>query len=287
MFKQLIVPACLACLVTTGTAWADLVGTWKTDKNESFKISFRDKKHIRMEAGPDAYILVSGDKVYMVNRTKGKWKALDMDEMSGMMKMFGKGTANAKAIEGHKPHFEPTGRKETIAGYKGEVYRVTYSDASGRTNEHEMVLSDHPDIKELNQAWVSLASRMAQMTGRDTAEALERATQEAREKGYGGMLRSGDDMILEKLEKPSIKASYYQLPEGVELVHMSDMGKGASYHAGTETSQGGASGSSGGSLQGEAQDLASETANELKDEAKQEGKDSAKRNLKKAFKSLW
>ncbi len=129
MRTQLIALACLACLVTTGTAWADLVGTWKTDNNDSFKISFRDKEHIRMEAGPDAYILVSGDKVYMVNRTKGKWKAVDMDEMSGMMKMFGKGTVNAKAIEGNKPHFEPTGRKETIAGYKGEVYRVTYSDA--------------------------------------------------------------------------------------------------------------------------------------------------------------
>ena len=122
MRKQLTVPACLACLVcltTAGMAWADLVGTWKTERNESFTISYRDKQHIRMEAGPDAYILVSGDKVYMVNRTKGKWKAVEMDEMSGMMKMFGKGPVNAKAIEDHKPHFEPTGRKETIAGYKG------------------------------------------------------------------------------------------------------------------------------------------------------------------------
>ncbi len=285
MYKQLIVLACLACLAITGTVWADLVGTWKTDKNDSFKISFRDKNHIRMQAEPDAYILVSGDKVYMVNRTKGEWKAFDMDEMSGMMKMFGKGNANAKAIEDHKPHFEPTGRKETIAGYEGEVYRVTYTDSSGRTQEQEMVLSDHPDVKKLNQAWVSLASRMAQMTGRDTAEALERATQEAREKGYGGMLRSGDDMILEKLEKLSMKASYYQLPEGAELVHMSDMGKGGSHHAGTG-SYSGVSGSSG-VQEGDEEDFVSETANELKDEAKQEGKDSAKRNLKKAIRGLW
>jgi hypothetical protein len=276
----------LACLATTGAARADLVGTWKTGDNDSLKISFRDKNHIRMEAGPDAYILLSGDKVYMVNRTKGKWKAFDMDEMSGMMKMFGKGTANAQAIEDHKPHFRATGRRETIAGYKGEVYQVTYTDSSGRTHEQEMVLSDHPDVKKLNQAWVSLASRMARMTGRDTAEALERATKEAREKGYGGMLRSGDDMILERIEEPIMKASYYRLPEGVELVHMSDMGKATSYHSGTEANPG-ASGQSGGSLQGETQDFATETVNELKEEAKQEGKDSAKRNLKKAIRGLW
>jgi hypothetical protein len=285
MRTKLMVLACLACFVTAGTAWADLVGTWKTDKNESLKISFRDKKHIRMEAGPDAYILVSGDKVYMVNRTKGKWKAVDMDEMSGMMKMFGRGNVNAKAMEDYKPHFEPTGRKETIAGYKGEVYRVTYRDDSGRTQEQEMVLSDHPDVKKLNQAWVSLASRMSQMTGGNTAEALERATREAREKGYGGMLRSGDDMILEKLEKPSMKASYYRLPEGVELVHMSNMGKGASHQGGTESSPG-ASGSSGVQAEDE-EDFVAETSRELEAEAKQEGKDSAKRNLKKAIRGLW
>jgi hypothetical protein len=282
MRTKLIVSACLACLTTTGAAWADLVGTWKTEDNNSLKISYRDKNHVRMEAGQDGYILVSGDKVYMVNRTKGKWQAVDMDEMSGMMKMFGKGDLNAKSGEHYRPRFEPTGRKETVAGYTGEVYLVTYADGSGGKQEQEMVMSDHPDVKKLNEAWVSLASRMAQMTGKDMAEALESATKEAREKGYGGILRSGDEMVLEKIEKPSLKASYYQLPAEAELVHMSGMGKGGSYHAATESSPGAS-----GTQQGDEEDFVSETANELKDEAKQEGKDSVKKNLKKALHGLW
>ena len=126
---------------------------------------------------------------------------------------------------------------------------------------------------------------MSQMTGRDTAEALERATKEAREKGYGGMLRSGDDMILEKIEKPSVEASHYQLPEGAELVRVSNMGKGASQHAGPGSYPGVSESS--GEPGGDEEDFVSETANELKDEAKQEGKDSAKRNLKKAIRGLW
>jgi hypothetical protein len=215
-----------------------------------------------MEAGPEGYILVSGDKAYMVNRSKGKWKAFDMDEMSGMMKMFGQGGTTAETMENYRPHFEPTGRKETIAGYKGEVYRVTYEDSSGRKQEQEMVLSDHPDVKKLNRAWISLASRMGQMTGRDVAEALEQATRESWEKGYGGMLRSGDDMVLEKIEKPSLKASHYRLPEGVEMVHMSNM----------ETGE---------------EDFVSETSRELEEEAKREAKDSAKRGMKRALRSLW
>lgn len=287
----------LALMMAAGPVWAkDIVGTWKTAENRPLTISYRDDDHMRMETGQDGYMLVRGDKVYAVNRKGGKWQAVDMDEMTGMMKMFGQGAVHAAAIREETVRFEPTGRSETIAGYKGNEYRVTYVDGSGQSHEQEVVLSDHPDVKELSDAWVGLASRMAQMIGKQTAEELERATRLVREKGYGGILRSGDDMILQSLERVSRKASYYELPSNVEMVHMGSMGMGSmgmgSMGAGSPSPAGsganqGASAQEGSSPQGEAQDLASETGYELKEEAKQEAKDSAKRNLKKAIRGLW
>jgi hypothetical protein len=258
----------LAFLVTAGTSWADIVGTWKTGDNQSLTISYRDKNHVRMDAGSEGYILVSGSKAYMVTRTGGELKAMDMDEMAGMMNMFGHSTPSATGSTTGKTRFEPTGRKETIAGYKGDVYRLIHTDASGRSREEEVVLSDHPDIKELGQSWIALASRMSQIMGRDAAEELRQATQAAREKGYGGMLRSGDDMILQSLEKPSLDASHYQLPKGAEMVSMPNTGGAAAAEAGQE-------------------DYLSESAREISETAQDEAKESAKDSVKKAIRGLW
>ena len=257
----------LAFLATAGTSWADIVGTWKTGGDQSLTISYRDKDHIRMDAGSEGYMLVSGSKVYMVTRTGDELNAMDMDEMAGMMKMFGQNTPSATGNKAGQTRFEPTGRKETVAGYKGEVYRVIYTDVSGKTHEDEVVLSNHPDIKKLNQSWVALASRMSQIMGRDAAEELRQATQAAREHGYGGMLRSGDDMILESLEKPSLKASHYQLPKGVEMVQMPNTGGKP-----TEADQ---------------EDYLSESAREISKTAGDEAKESAKDSVRKAIRGLW
>ncbi|MGB8426065.1 MAG: hypothetical protein WCD88_09800 [Desulfobacterales bacterium] len=41
----------------------------------------------------------------------------------------------------------------------------------------------------------------------------------------GGMLRYGNDMRLEKVEKPSLDMAIYQLPANVTMMAMPDMGK--------------------------------------------------------------
>ena len=111
----------LALLATTGTGWADIVGTWKTGNGETLTVSYRDKNHIRMDAGAEGYMLVSGDKVYLVSQSDGKWMAMDMDEMAGMMKLFGQKPPHTTGESAGETRFEPTGRKETIAGYEGII----------------------------------------------------------------------------------------------------------------------------------------------------------------------
>ncbi len=280
----------LILLMTTGTGWAkDISGTFKTDNKHSFTIDYKDEEHMKMWSGPDNYVLVSGPKTYAVNRVQGKWKAYDMDEMAAITKKYGKGPDPDK-IKGGKLHFEYAGREETIATYTGKVYWVTYTDASGKSEKEEMVLSDHPDVRKLHEAWISLATRMAKMFDEDTEEAMEQVSRMADEKGYGGILRAGDDMILESLDKITRKASYYQLPKDVELVHAEDMGNfggGAPFAGGAGSYQGGAAGQAGNYMKDEAKGFASETAGELKDEGKQELKETTKDEAKKFIKSLW
>jgi hypothetical protein len=189
--------------------------------------------------------------------------------MAGMMNMFGQNPASATGQRAGKTRFEPTGRKETVAGYKGEVYRLIYTDASGKTREEEVVLSNHPDVKELNKSWIVLASRMSQIMGRDAAEELRQATEAAQKHGYGGMLRSGEDMVLKSLEKTSLKDSHYQLPKGVEMVNMQDPGGAVTKGQGSQ------------------EDHLSESAGEISETAQDEAKESAKDSVRKAIRGLW
>lgn len=268
----------LALLVTTGTGWADIVGTWKTGNDQTLKVSYRDTNHIRMDVGAEGYMLVSDEKVYMVTRSDGKWTAMDMDEMAGMMKLFGQKAPDKTGRSVGETRFETTGRKETIAGYEGEVYRVIYTDSSGKASEQEVVLSNHPDVKELNQSWIALASRMAQIMDRNAADELKHATQAAREQGIGGMLRSGEDMILQNLKRTSLKASHYKLPKGVQMVAMPDMGSGQGYRRASQPSAVQEAGE---------EDFVSESAREISKTAQDEATESAKDSVRKAIRSLW
>ena len=147
-------------------------------------------------------------------------------------------------------------------------------------------MSDHPDIAKLSQSWVALASRMAQIMGRDAAEELRQATQAAREHGYGGILRSGDDMILQSLKRTSLKSSHYELPKGVQMVGMPTMGGAAAPPQGSGQGPYGAAQSSS-AREADEEDLVSESAREISKTARDEATESAKDSLRKAIRGLW
>ena len=49
-----------------------------------------------------------------------------------------------------------TGRKETRAGFLGEVYAITYLDRSGKKHVEELVVSSDPRARELTSLWRSV-----------------------------------------------------------------------------------------------------------------------------------
>jgi len=72
-----------------------------------------------------------------------------------------------------------------------------------------MVLSAHPDIKKVTDAWMAMAEVLTKSMGQSFCDALE----EARKRGLGGVLRYGDEMRLAKLSERSLDAAYYELPD--------------------------------------------------------------------------
>ena len=219
----------LAVLLTANLSSADIVATWRMNDGANTKLSIHDDKHVRIDTNEkDTYMLVKDNKVYMVRKEDGQWTAFDMDQMAGMMKMFQKNKKPSNAKE-FQEKFKDTGRFETIAGYKGKVFDVEYTDDAGKKQTDEMVLSKHKDIVKIQEGWVVFASRMAQTLGQDSAQKLDQSLKSAQMKGYGGMLRYGKDMILQRVEKPSLDITYYQLPPGVRMMDMPSMGKTGGY----------------------------------------------------------
>lgn len=211
--RRILISVCLLLFVFTGSAWAgDIVATWKYTDGSTVKLSARDDQHIRMDTAPDSYTLLTGSKVYLVQKDDDGWQATDMEKMAGMMGgMFG-GQKKVN-VDDYKTTYKYTGKKETIAGYKGKVYRVEVRDGAGKmVSSDELVLSTSKDILRVNMALARISSKMTGMAVSGLSANPEAIKKQADK--YGSVLRYGKDMTLVAVKKPSLKSSHYELPKG-------------------------------------------------------------------------
>ena len=98
-----------------------------------------------------------------------------------------------------------TGTTETIAGIRGEVYEVTIQDKNGNIETEQLVLTDDPAVIELSEAFLGFTGSMI---GADYMNPLKTALP----KGKHGLLRIGDGMIVESLDRNTPAASIFELP---------------------------------------------------------------------------
>ncbi|MCK5162293.1 MAG: hypothetical protein KAQ72_01180 [Desulfobacula sp.] len=222
MRNMLIV--CLLFFASTAIAATDIVATYKYQDGSMVTIVTRDSKHVRMDTSGTSYLLLDGDKVYSVSQDdSGQWMVMDMGQMKaatsgGFTSLFG--GAETKTQEEYSATYEKTGQKEKIAGYTGVVYNIEVMEGGNIVRRDEVVLSSHSDLKKVNEGWSAIAAKMGESMGEEMAKSLEKATKEAKEAGYGGMLRYGDEMKLHSLKKMSLNVSYYRVPPGAQYVEM-------------------------------------------------------------------
>lgn len=218
MFKKVLL-VCICLLFSAPVLAGDISATYQYSDGQTMTITVRDASHVRMDTTPDSYMLLQGKKIYIVSKDEeGNWSAMDLDQMKGMAGMmgglFGK---KAKAAE-YDMKLKDTGKKEEIAGLKGNVYNATYYENGKVVNTSEIVFCNKKEIQKINDAWISIAAGLAQIMGQDMSQLLEKSNRLAKENNYGVMIRMGNDMKLKSLTQKSMKDSYYELPSGVEVM---------------------------------------------------------------------
>jgi len=271
---------CLLLFAFSGSAWAgDIVATWKYSDGSAVTLSARDDQHIRMDTSNDSYTLLTGGKTYAVQKTDEGWQATDMEKMAGMMGgMFGQ--KKALNVDDYKTTYKYTGRKETIAGYKGKVYRVEVRDGAGKlVSSDELVLSKSKVIRRINMAMARISSKMIGAAMSGMSKSVDEAKKQADK--YGSVLRYGKDMKLISVQKLSLKASHYQLPQGTKQQQVKAPKKAP--QATTASANEKTAGKKGGFFG----DLFKGSADAGKDQTKSNSSDETREGVNKLFKSIF
>ena len=69
---------------------ADIAATYQYSDGQTMTISVRDSSNVRMDTTPESYMLLKGEKIYILSKDEaGNWSAMDLDQMKGMAGMMG------------------------------------------------------------------------------------------------------------------------------------------------------------------------------------------------------
>lgn len=212
--KRLLIT--LILLSIAATAQADLRGVFEMPGQATMTVYYKDDNNIRIETEDEGFVLVTEDSVYTVISQHGRQIAIDMAEMGRMMEQH-----NQDPLQEEDPaptDIRRTDRTETVAGYEGRVHTVT---VEGETLE--IVLSDDDEVIELTRGFLTAINRMGQSVSPEADMDLEDMLEQIRDTGYPGILKQDNGMVLQSLRNVDQPASFYRLPDGVDVMDMQGM----------------------------------------------------------------
>ncbi len=223
--KQIFLIFCLAAtsLIGNGKVNAEsLIATWSMKDAPSMTIELQDQDNFRMNMGTATYILVNQGKGYLVSKEDGEWVAMSMESMKEIMKMSGIQDLMTKMSEqpiqeNHPPQFEKTGQVETVAGIKGEVYKVSTDNGRGERETVEMVFGDDPRLMRLYQAQARWTESTGIMSEPHESPLSEFMNTYAKNGPAGAMLRYSNVMKLESLQETTLAQSRFNVPRVKEM----------------------------------------------------------------------
>lgn len=233
----------------------------RTSEGGQMKFEYGGNDQLRITPdGQNGYMVARDGEIFMVTSSEGQVMVLSLSQTMGM---FGpqSGAASPSTVEGKLLSLEPTGTTETVAGIKGEVYRVRYLDQEGRERSTDMVLSDDHRAKEFQRALFTMIEAFARAAGKPTAgpeELQARLTNMNK-----GTLRFGEEMWVTAISDREIDSSRFVLP--AEPTDMSAMG---GMFGGGQS--GGSGESSGGFMSGIFGDKAQRQQDRVEDRTEQE-----------------
>lgn len=201
-FKKLIISSALVlpsvCLAA-GNATIEVDGS-------NMDIHWVDTKNARFNMpGDEGYLLSKDGKTYMVSDEDGDPMVVEVAGMAQMAMAFAGDGALDHIIPDSISKVKATGKKEKIAGIKGEVYILTITDSDGAEEEIEVVLTDNKVSNELTDVYISLLQNIFGINHmQDMFDQLPKKKR--------GILRVDDELIITSLSKKGPDSDYLELP---------------------------------------------------------------------------
>ena len=184
--------------------------TMESSDGESVVWEYR-KDAVRMNLGSDSeYVLITDGEFYLVTDEDGEVMVIDggslMRSFASMVPDATPDGFNAELVE-----FEKTGRTETIAGLKGDVYEVRTRDDKGVESTEEIVLSDAKEAREFSEAMITMAETVASLLGRDETPVADALSSRLMDMNLG-LLRYGNEVAVSAISSETIAAGRFVLP---------------------------------------------------------------------------
>lgn len=190
----------IAVLTAPAVVAADFEAVYDTPDGE-LRIQYRNEDHMRLAAPGDQpyFLVVSDGDAYLVGEDEDGWYAIDAEQLADMAS----GSADGPDIR-----VRPLNETETVAGIRGERYRVEEGDSwSGEWQERgEVVLTDDPRVADARRAF----DRLESVFGKVDSE-LEFIDVDRMELEDQTLLRN-DNLVLQSFSDDDLPDRYFQLP---------------------------------------------------------------------------
>lgn len=173
------------------------------------KVMWQDDGAMRINAdasSPDNHLIVRDGKMYSVFDNDGTPMVM---EVGGMMKAFGAMASDdqdiAKNIPAGIESVEATGKRETVAGIDGQVYKVTVINADGTKKTDEAVFSSDATATEMTRVYLTT---ILSIFDKGEPETFMNALPD----NERGLIRYGQDYRLVSISGEAPAADQFELP---------------------------------------------------------------------------
>jgi hypothetical protein len=218
--KPLLTLAVLLCAGPALAAGSATVQTTSPQGAQAMQVTWQDVDTARMDLpGQAGYMVVRDGEAFVVSSAGGRTMVLAMSGMAAMADSMGAGggASVGAMMDRHTAtgveRLEATGAGETVAGLRGEVYEMVWTDATGASRTDTLVLSDAPLAVEFTAAMQAFARAMGEDED-PRARAVE---------GHG-LLRYGERFRLTEISASAPAAEAFTLP--APPISMEDMMQG-------------------------------------------------------------
>jgi hypothetical protein len=209
MFRSMLFAA---AALLAAPAFADLTAVYALAGGEQLRVEYRDAANFRIGTDAENYQLMVNGRLYAV----AQGQVIDVQKVSRQIRAVGADTflagllGDATSDVPTDVSVRPLGRRETIAGYTGEVYEAVARTSNGEQRA-EIVVADDADLKAVQDALMKVAKDAVAAVGA-ASSAYTRPLQQVEQQHLGGLLRYGEDLRLVSLQRTPIAAGRIALP---------------------------------------------------------------------------